>query len=127
VRPINETLGWTIFGVVWAMAALGVTLTAIDLKKYRIFSMVSYLGMGWCIIVAFGPMVDAFGWGPMRCCLQAARLIRSALCCTDWAKRSLHAFGLSPVRAGGQHITAPYDFNVPDVKYKKRKTPPDGV
>ncbi|MGI6202718.1 MAG: PAQR family membrane homeostasis protein TrhA [Eubacteriales bacterium] len=65
VRPINETLGWTIFGVVWAMAALGVTLTAIDLKKYRIFSMVSYLGMGWCIIVAFGPMVDAFGWGPM--------------------------------------------------------------
>lgn len=65
VRPINAPLGWAIFGVVWAMAALGVTLNAIDLKKFKAFSMMSYLGMGWCIIVAFGPMLNALGWAPM--------------------------------------------------------------
>lgn len=65
VRPINTVLGWTIFGVVWGMAALGVTLNAIDLRKFRVFSMISYIGMGWCIVVAFGPMLEVYGWAPM--------------------------------------------------------------
>lgn len=51
IREHNTALGWTIFGVIWGMAALGVTLTAIDLKKYSKFSMVCYLGMGWCIVL----------------------------------------------------------------------------
>lgn len=42
--------GWTIFGVIWAMAILGIVLNAIDLKKYKKFSMICYLGMGWAII-----------------------------------------------------------------------------
>lgn len=65
VRPISEALGWTIFGVVWAMAALGVVLNAIDLKKFRVFSMICYLGMGWCIVVAFVPMFKTLGTAPM--------------------------------------------------------------
>ena len=32
------------------MAALGITLNSIDIKKYKVFSMICYLGMGWCII-----------------------------------------------------------------------------
>ena len=32
------------------MAILGITLNAIDLKKYKVFSMICYLGMGWAII-----------------------------------------------------------------------------
>jgi channel protein, hemolysin III family len=65
VRPINEVLGWSIFGVIWAMAALGVTLNAIDLKKYKKFSMICYLGMGWCIVVAFIPMLNTLGGMPL--------------------------------------------------------------
>ena len=49
-REYNTAFGWTIFGVIWAMAVLGITLNAIDIKKYKIFSMICYLGMGWCII-----------------------------------------------------------------------------
>lgn len=52
VRTISPLACWINFGVVWALAALGVTLTAIDLKKYRVFSMICYLGMGWSIIFA---------------------------------------------------------------------------
>lgn len=32
------------------MAIIGIILNAIDLKKYKIFSMICYLGMGWAII-----------------------------------------------------------------------------
>lgn len=50
-REYNTALGWTIFGVIWAFAILGIVLNAIDLKKYKKFSMICYLTMGWCIIV----------------------------------------------------------------------------
>jgi len=49
-REHNSVLGWTIFAIIWGMAILGITLNAIDIKKYKVFSMISYLGMGWCVI-----------------------------------------------------------------------------
>ena len=58
VRLVNPTLAWTIFGVVWAFAILGVVLNAIDLKSFKVFSMVCYLGMGWCIVIAIKPMLQ---------------------------------------------------------------------
>ena len=51
LREYNTTLGWTLFGVVWGMAAIGIVLNSIDIKKYKIFSMICYLVMGWCILV----------------------------------------------------------------------------
>ncbi len=50
-REYNTALGWTMFGVIWAAAILGMVLNAIDLKRYRVFSMICYLAMGWCIII----------------------------------------------------------------------------
>ncbi len=43
-------LGWGLFIFEWVMAILAATLTAIDLKKYEVFSMVCYIGMGWAVI-----------------------------------------------------------------------------
>ena len=51
LREYNTALGWTLFGVVWGMAAIGILLNSIDIKKYKIFSMICYLIMGWCILV----------------------------------------------------------------------------
>ena len=51
LRQYSTKLGWTIFGIIWAFAAIGITLNSIDLKRYKIFSMICYLAMGWCIIV----------------------------------------------------------------------------
>ena len=50
IRPIDPVLGWGLFLFEWVLTALAVTLTAIDLKKYNIFSMICYIGMGWAII-----------------------------------------------------------------------------
>lgn len=51
LREYSTALGWVIFGVIWGFAILGITLNSIDLKKYKVFSMICYLVMGWCIIV----------------------------------------------------------------------------
>lgn len=49
-REYNIALGWGIFGIIWGMAILGIVLNSIDIKKFKVFSMICYLGMGWCII-----------------------------------------------------------------------------
>ncbi len=59
VRPINSALAWTVFGVEWGLAALAVTLTAIDLKKFAVLSMTCYIVMGWLIAVFFNTILEA--------------------------------------------------------------------
>ncbi|MBQ9112497.1 MAG: hemolysin III family protein [Clostridia bacterium] len=51
------------FAAVWGLTAVSVTLTAIDINKYKVFSMISYIGMGWAIIFSIKPMYDAIGSG----------------------------------------------------------------
>lgn len=63
MRPIDPRTSWILFGTVWTLAALGITLTAIDLKKYAVFSMICYLGIGWCIVFKIGLLIQAVGWG----------------------------------------------------------------
>ena len=50
IRPLYPALGWGLFIFEWTLALLAATLTAIDLKKYEVFSMICYIGMGWAII-----------------------------------------------------------------------------
>ncbi len=63
LREYNPALAWTLFGIVWGGSALGITLTAIDLKKFRVFSMACYMTIGWCIVFAIKPLLAAYGWG----------------------------------------------------------------
>lgn len=49
LRQVSPVLGWSILLFQWVMTALAVTLTAIDLESYNVFSMICYIGMGWCI------------------------------------------------------------------------------
>ncbi len=52
IREASPALAWVVFGIEWGCAALGIVFTAIDLKKYNVLSMICYIGMGWCIIMA---------------------------------------------------------------------------
>ncbi|MCI8587426.1 MAG: hemolysin III family protein [Clostridia bacterium] len=61
LREYDVALGWTIFGIVWGLAILGIVLNAIDLKKYKVFSMVCYLLMGWCIIIKASVLPQLLG------------------------------------------------------------------
>ena len=51
LRRASTPLGWTVFGIVWGVTALGITLNAVDLKKFRVFSGICYIALGWCIVL----------------------------------------------------------------------------
>ena len=61
IREYNTAVGWTIFGIIWGLAAIGVTLNSIDLKKYKVFSMICYLVMGWLIITRISLIIRLLG------------------------------------------------------------------
>lgn len=48
--PVYPLIGWGLLAVQWVLAITACTLTAIDLKKYNVFSMICYITMGWGII-----------------------------------------------------------------------------
>lgn len=51
-------LGWTIFGLVWSIAIVGVILKTITNPKTEKLSLALYLGMGWLIIIAIKPILQ---------------------------------------------------------------------
>lgn len=63
LRPEYPQLAWTLFGMVWGFAILGVVLNAIDLKRFEKFSMICYVGTGWTIAVAIRPLLDVISIG----------------------------------------------------------------
>lgn len=56
--------GWSLFGVVWGLAAFGVVLDALHRGGRRIPQLVIYILMGWLIMIALGPLLRALPpWG----------------------------------------------------------------
>jgi len=56
--PLKGPLGWTLFGVVWTLAVIGVTLKAFDRIAHPVASLALYLFMGWLCVVAIEPLLQ---------------------------------------------------------------------
>ena len=65
LRPVHPGWAWTVLGVVWSLAIIATVFTAIDLKKYAVFSMICYIGMGWCILAGIKPLMEVMPDGGM--------------------------------------------------------------
>lgn len=48
---LRGALGWVIFGIVWGGAILGITLNAVSIERFKKFSMISYIVMGWAVVI----------------------------------------------------------------------------
>jgi hemolysin III len=62
IRPLFPRLGWGMLIFQWSLAAIAVTLTAIDLKKFNVFSMICYVGMGWAIAPFISQTIHALSY-----------------------------------------------------------------
>jgi hemolysin III len=60
------TWGWTLLGIIWTTAAVGVVLKLFFVERFRLLSTMMYVVMGWILVVAIKPMLavmPAGGWG----------------------------------------------------------------
>ena len=57
LREATPAIGWTLFGVVWGAAIIGIVLNIVSLEKFKIFSMICYIAMGWAVVFAIKPLI----------------------------------------------------------------------
>lgn len=69
--------GWTLFAVVWSLAAVGIVLKSLDRLDHPWWSTGLYLAMGWLVVVAAGPVLDRIP-GPGIALLGAGGLAYTA-------------------------------------------------
>lgn len=55
--------GWSLFGAIWALAAIGVLLNTVAHERWRWLSITLYVTMGWLVVIAIRPLVAAVGSG----------------------------------------------------------------
>jgi hemolysin III len=60
---LNESLGWTLFYIVWGIAAFGIILKLFFTGRFEIFSTLLYLVMGWLIVFDFSNTSRILGDG----------------------------------------------------------------
>ncbi|AMB84045.1 hemolysin III [Pseudomonas agarici] len=53
--------GWTLFGIVWGLAVLGMLQEIKPRSEARVLSIVIYAVMGWIVLVAIKPLLAALG------------------------------------------------------------------
>ena len=58
LASLHGALGWTLFGIIWALAITGITLYSVFGSKLRAASVITYILMGWLIVFAFKPMYN---------------------------------------------------------------------
>lgn len=63
MRSYDPRFAWILFSVVWAAAILGVVLNAISVEKFKKFSMICYVAMGWVIVFAIKPLMATLPTG----------------------------------------------------------------
>lgn len=55
---LSGAWGWSLFGVVWAAAALGVTAKLLDRLQHPLWSTGLYVAMGWVVLIAAAPLYE---------------------------------------------------------------------
>jgi hemolysin III len=56
---MGGALGWSFFGIIWGLAALGITLQLHLIEKHKVLVVLLYIAMGWSVITVIKPLVAA--------------------------------------------------------------------
>ncbi|TYP70786.1 PAQR family membrane homeostasis protein TrhA [Paenibacillus methanolicus] len=63
---LRGPLGWTLFGLVWGIALVGVVFKSFFTKRFLFTSTLFYILMGWLIVFAWGPLTESLPAGGLN-------------------------------------------------------------
>jgi len=59
IAAIRGGWGWSLFGVIWGMALIGIVFKLFFTGRFKVLSTAMYIGMGWLVVIALVPLVQA--------------------------------------------------------------------
>ena len=62
---LKGAAGWLLFSAEWLFAILGIVLNSINLEKFKVFSLVCYIAMGWAALLAIKPLIAGLSTGAL--------------------------------------------------------------
>lgn len=109
--------GWSLFGVVWGLALLGMLQEIKPRSEARVLSVVLYAVMGWVVLVAVGPLLQALGTAGFVCLLGGGLLYTAGIVFFVLDQRLRHAHGiwhLFVLAGSALHYVAVLVYVLPD-------------
>lgn len=76
--------GWSIFGIVWGLATVGLVLELTTLRRFRVALITLYVIMGWVIIVAIKPMLNNLAPGGLWLLLTGGMAYTGGIVFYSW-------------------------------------------
>ncbi len=93
--------GWTLFSIVWTLAIVGVLFQVSLLRRWQGVSLALYIGMGWVVVIAIKPMLNAVAPGGLLLLLLGGLAYTSGVGFYLWKRlRYNHAIWHGFVLAG---------------------------
>ncbi|WP_010283908.1 PAQR family membrane homeostasis protein TrhA [Bacillus timonensis] len=115
---IRGWFGWTIFGVVWGLAIIGIVFKIFFVEKFMILSTVCYVLMGWLIVVGIKPLYEGIGFNGFMLLLTGGILYTVGAIFYVWRKLPFnHAIWHLFVLAGSAAMFFSILFYVVDVPF----------
>ncbi|MBA1445206.1 MAG: hemolysin III family protein [Gammaproteobacteria bacterium] len=82
--------GWTLFGLVWGIALVGMALELSARKRYKRLSISLYLGLGWLVVIAIQPMLESVGTGGLLLLLAGGLCYSLGVIFYVWKRLAYH-------------------------------------
>ncbi len=86
--------GWSLFGVAWGLAAMGIAQELVLGKGARVLSLAIYLVMGWMGLVALSPLAEGLGAAGLAWLLAGGALYTGGIVFYALDERIRHFHGI---------------------------------
>ncbi len=86
--------GWTLFGIVWALAVIGILKDVFLHGRLRALSVVLYVLMGWLVVIAFKPLQQNFPAAGIAWLIAGGLVYTAGIVFYALSKRVIHMHGL---------------------------------
>jgi hemolysin III len=86
--------GWTLFGIVWGLAVIGILQEIKPRSEARVMSIVIYAVMGWIVLVAVKPLIAALGTAGFTWLAAGGALYTIGIIFFAYDTRFLHWHGI---------------------------------
>lgn len=87
---LRETWGWPLFVLIWTIALFGVLFQVSLLRRWQGISLGLYIGMGWVVMIAAKPMIEAVAPGGLVLLLLGGLAYTSGVVFYLWKSLRYH-------------------------------------
>ncbi|WP_252311169.1 hemolysin III family protein [Sinobaca sp. H24] len=89
-HALDGALSWTLFGIVWGIAVLGVIFKIFFVKRFLFLSTIFYIGMGWIIVFAWVPLSENLPGGGLNLLIAGGILYTAGSVFYVWRRIPYH-------------------------------------